>query len=399
MVLRALNFIGPTINDKEAYSMPTGYDLDSGNSPPFSTRWLHNSGTSFMTIDGPGGMGAIGQVTWYLTYWRWDATVTTGDIGNIFGSIHNDAAAPDNIIHLDAIGQSDGSFKLEIRNNNGSPGAIKAGPSTTTFSTGTTYFIILRLDGTDVKVWVDGTEEVTGTFAGVPTDADIGTGTAAHTGRRWACTAVITGGNVGDLDEANDVTEVRYHGPNGDGSLAQYADEDCAGEDASYDNWHDWNSGSHNGGTTFNCGPEDTDKKQTSTIQTATYTHHVLGVIVTSMSALATAQKAVQQDQLMYFSGKTKLHATALATTSFDERRAIFDRTPPGAPWTNARLNASEIGVGRQSADLWPDADEDIHTTAIAAEGLALGTAPSESTIFKVGTSKLGGGDLLEAFP
>lgn len=375
MALKALNFFGPTINDEEIYNLPSRFEIDNTDDPPFGGFWLRDTsaGGGFgATIYPPSGAGSIDAVTWFTTYWRWNAMLASGQSGFIFDEIPTNGDSPRDVIRLRAV-QAVGGFTLQILAQNLD---VLGSAGTTVFQTSKTHFVVLRFDGQRIKLWVNGSLEITVDPASeTPASAAFRTGGASAPGRKWACGAVLTAPSASDFDETTYRTEVRYHGPNEDSSAYdQYTGTSCDvldSGDATYTNWYDWNCGlPHTGDTNFNCAPEGQAWKQSSKIQSRTYDFSVIAALVRTMATTTTYYKTVPHSLLMRHAVTDSIVAVGVLglDLAYLPRQAIFDMAPGSVAWDEDKLNASEIGHARSIGG-----GSDIKVTAIGLEGLAVG--------------------------
>jgi len=128
----------------------------------------------------------------------------------------------------------------------------------------------------------------------------------------------------------------------------EYADESCATTGtADWSKWDDWNGGSADDATTFNCGVSTAAWKQISQLSALTLSG-INGVYVRARCRANIASKTVTTYMIIRDSTpneQEKINPNLASTTWFMYVGQAFDVAPDGGAWTQAKLDDTRLGV------------------------------------------------------
>lgn len=299
MALKIHNMVGPCFPDvEEVYNLSNKWSQNTGDNPPADApAWLQH--TTLLTA--PGETAAASSdvafqdyVGWYL-YFQWSGFADAKRIGVIAGLRSTGTAA----FILDARSVSASTYKLYLDSAGGGVAGV------TTLNEGQTYRIVVMQDTTGttpwvIKVWIDGSSEfdTTGTFAaGLTLTHFPSVAGGTHDGTaRFANVALVSGSAEADIDPDYYV-EIEGITPSGAGNYTEFAvqSSECEADDGVSTAWDDWaGGGSHDGDTTYNCGPNIGQETMTSAMTDPSgFRNSIIGVQGCVVSRFNAANKNV----------------------------------------------------------------------------------------------------------
>lgn len=363
--------------DVNVYSATGTASLVSDPPSPWGHRSIRITGVQSADVLGkPVTAPTLGTYVWYMALCRFTAVPSNGQRQGIL-NIPTDGASPRDNVGIHWYGQASGNPKIAYLDNTLSV----IGQSTNTFFPNRWYRVIVRFDGTNVRLWVDGVAEFTIAGTEKPVAGLIqwqAGGSSASNTRYISDCIVYTSSTVGDINEASAWPEVRSHYPNANGFHDDYGRLNaCSTQgDGDYTYWDDWlNGGLGNGDGDYNCGMTLKAWEQSSGITSATYVNPLKRVMWVGRLRVLDAGKFVPHTALIRYSGTDKeVDLGSFGTATYFTLRNAYDLAPGEIAWTQAILNASEAGHTR---NIPADDDTRIFVTAICLEGAAWGpTAP-----------------------
>ena len=244
----------------------------------------------------------------------------------------------------------------------------------TRFSKGTYQEIRIQQDGHTWQLWVDGVND------GQAADGNrANTGKIELGGRAWTVDNVLRLRGIGirasdDGRDRPDPSTVTMGAKYPDGDVtSNYSDTNCLDDNnGDYTQWDDWNGGSADDATSFNCGVSGNSETELSSFTDPTVNNVVStyfrGRARTNVTAKVVATSVVSRV------GATEEVKANNSFTSTAWRTVVghyFDRQPDGTAWDQTALDANAWGVrtfsGNGAHDQW---------TAIFAEAWGLTTDP-----------------------
>lgn len=261
--------------------------------------------------------------------------------------------------------ESASTFKIRLQDKPTYVGAPTVlGTSSNAFSTGASHSIRIEADGTNVRLWVDGTLEFTSASASIPnnsgllatkfSDANSAVGLAAGQDMYW--------GQVGEWqsNSAADRPGVLVNGyglfPNGDagtnewGGLISAGAEDCTDTaKGRWQNWDDWVSGgSADDDTEYNCKFGVSSKTEISNLTTATVTNVAnVGAMMYARQRIASGTKVTPSYMRLEDGAGNNSEVQNLDDNSatYALFGATFNSFPAGSPVTQTHIDNLNAGI------------------------------------------------------
>lgn len=338
-------------------------------------RWADAADITFFQSP-VAGIVANEAYVWIMFWWWYGTAFSAGEHAGIW--------CADGVGEVNLRAEYNaGGFTVNLQD-----GSTVLDTGSTVYSTGASspHLFIIRYNTSTraVDVWIDHALELSGTDSVAPAFRSHRTGRAGSGGatgnRDWAQFVQATSPNATDIDPTTMYPEVLFHSPDGNGDTSQFGDQtDCTTSTTGvYTNWDDWAAfAANDGDTTFNCGEGGTTAEEISTLSNATYQNTILGVFFQMyVRQTAGAAKALNHDAIIRQNATSRKAAfTATIPTSYGPELAVFYQSPDASAWDQTIVNALQAGVGRAPT---PGADANLNVTALAIEGVAIGTvAPS----------------------
>ncbi len=381
------NAFGPGPDIGMYVDAPIAFSLVTSPLPPDggSGNVLQNdSGTgNWSAVCGnTGGQASFGSNMWVM---GWFQLGSGGDVDEHFGIIHMSADSGGVSVSMRGKVTSDG-FNIGIFGNvvmsNDSPENTEG--FTGGFLDDTWYFFIMRTNGTDVRVWVDGTQEAIWVNTRNIDEHDFGFSaheTASPSYKTFWCQwALVHSAFASDVTETTAFSQVLHHLPDGNGTHSDWNRTTACTGTAVYTDVDDWITGADDGQTTIWCAGDPVSViEQSVTIADQTYADTFVGPAIRVLSRAQGTPKGGADFSILLRESSTDDGITRALNATMRPTDRVVTVPPGGGSWTEAKINASEIGVTRDDDDT--DAME-IEVTAMLVEGLAIGsTDPRASSV------------------
>ncbi len=256
----------------------------------------------------------------------------------------------------------------------------------------TATLIVIRWDGTDVKIFADDVEVGTGAYT-VKLDGQkirLAAGDGTHDQPSdidmYYCTVgIVTGSAAADGPTLDDPPYANLLTPDGDTADNEFTifNGVCDDDDASYIHWDDWKDGSNlDGDTSANAGCDGAGSElQMSTLTTiADLPTEILGVMAMTVVRSGTDTKAVNFNIFL----REGVDVLASGTISHDNEtykgfQQLFDNVPGGGTW-NDNLGTLELGILMLASS-----DTNMNVTALALEVWGVGKRPVPPVVLETG--------------
>jgi len=257
-----------------------------------------------------------------------------------------------------------GNLKLELYNVTDS---VSLATSTSNLAAETIYRICWKMDGTNWKIYVNGTLEITLARTTYPNGTTprlvFRFGAASgNTGSDYWSSQMWFADSAASIDETH-YPEVRGSTPDGNGNYQEWTSN-------AYTNWDDVTvaGGLNDGDTTYNEAQNANTKRCTSTVEDRTFSNTIYGALFLALMRANTASKNIPIKSMSRRAATDKeVGATITSMPATYASYQYLYTTPASGSWDTTSYNDSEWGLRR-------DADAaSVFVTAIAVEGAALG--------------------------
>jgi hypothetical protein len=356
-------------------SFPTGWSAPSSPSPPHGTYWIKVDATASVDLDFGESVDAVSSdgYDWLcIRGFRLNGILSSGEDG-VFITVVTTSLSPIGLRWV--YSSSTDKWKIQIVRSAGTGSETALGTGTTEFSTDTTYNIRLEFSGAAIKLWVNGSLELSVAYTGNINNRRLRVHSDLNTGQAYFLNRVALYTSSAENDRPGTNVESDYLTFSGDTSEDDYATEaDCsvgASGDATYTKWDDWESGAPDDGTTFNCGAGE-DWSQLSALNTHTVDGVVSGVVYRIWYAANAASKTVDNwARLGDGTNTVEVQLPNIDSEDYRSRIRVFDTAPDGGAWVQADIDNLEAGHRVVDAN-----NAVAHISAVAAEVIAVDDDP-----------------------
>jgi len=246
MALNTQFIVGCRVRDELAYLASASANVSMETVPATPWGGYHMKCTTASSIalyaGSPVDAAANDTYVWRMGFFLFESIPSGANRGVYLCSVSGGGISA---IHVDILEDGAGNNNIRIRDNL----AVTLGTGSTDLSTNAWHMIIIRFDGTNIKVWVNGTLEITvagAKGAAKPDDQDCNKSSSSGGGGpdHMAHWCGVTSATATDIDETADYSEVRAIFPSADGNYGQWGDNaDETSIDGTYTDWDDWASG------------------------------------------------------------------------------------------------------------------------------------------------------------
>lgn len=319
---------------------------DDGASPPIANcYWIKEAAgvTSHQFSVGPGGPA----ITPLAFEWpicavhRLEAGVSFDGVTEEWVvEFDMDGGGGDCIVLFDSLSGSTFRYRLVQTGGNNAYGSG-------TFNTNENHALLFQFDGTDWKLWVDGTLDASVAVTDMPLDFHhISSGIVSARGTQYFCGLGWRASDA-EADLPGTFPTIEGSNPKGDNESAVFSDESCNGADGA-GQWQDWDDdGADDSNTTIAmCDDAATAGEETSDMDDIIMDDPDLVVLRFLGTGIFGGKTGTTYCRIINGSANvSEVQNANIALTSWRGFSRAFPLDANGDPWTKLRVNDTNAGI------------------------------------------------------